>query len=80
MPEFTIRFCIRRYHVYGMIWTILDKQLLCECEIGKVADGYAVAAKTFMVYFCFLLDKSEYGNKASHSYAIYHIVGLCHKL
>ena len=40
--------CIRRYHIYGEIWTtVLNEQLSCEREIGNVVDRYvyAVAAK-----------------------------------
>ena len=59
-----------------MIWTaILGKQLLCECEIGNVMDQYAVAAKILVVY-PFLFGKSQYDNKGSQGYAIYHIAGL----
>ena len=39
-----------------------------------------MAVKTLVVYFCFSFGKSQYGNKASHGYAIYCIAGLCHEL
>ena len=39
-----------------------------------------MAVKTLVVYFCFSFGKSQYGNKASHGYAISYKVGLCHKL
>ena len=53
---------------------ILDEQSVCECEIGNAVDQYAVAAKTPVVYFLTLVyswQKSQYGNMASHGYAIY---------
>ena len=69
MLEFTISSCIWGCHVYWVIRTaILDEQSICKCEIGNAMDWYAVAAKMPVVYF---LAKSQYGNMASHGYAIY---------
>jgi len=44
--ELVIPSCIRGYHVYGEVWTaVLDKQLLCEREVGNVVDQYTIAMK-----------------------------------
>jgi len=41
---YTIQSKIRGYHVYGEHWiTVLGEQLICEQEIGNMADRYAVA-------------------------------------
>ena len=76
MPEFTIKSCIHGYHV--RMWSNFDSNImLCKHEIGNVVDQYVVAARTLVVYFCFSFDKSQYGNKVDHGYAISHMAGLC---
>ena len=44
--ELIISSCIRGYHVYGEVWTVvLGEQLRCEREVGNVVDQYAISVK-----------------------------------
>ena len=44
--EMIVLSCIRGYHIYGEVWTvIIGEQLLCEREPGNVVDRYAVAVQ-----------------------------------
>ena len=37
--------CIRGYHVYGEVWTVMGEQLLYGREHGNVVDRYAMVVK-----------------------------------
>ena len=44
--EFCFQTCVHGYHVYGEHWTaFLGEQLICQREVGNVANQYAVAVK-----------------------------------